>query len=122
MPVFNLTINFTEDGQPLPGFPIVQSKSVPESQGKQTISRPDDTGVYTELPLGELGVVSVLYVTADQPVALRFNDQTDGDLPLNAGGIMLLFDGNIPDTATLKAALENDSGSVATVTVISGGS
>lgn len=122
MPVYNLTVNFTEDGQPLPGFPIVQSQLVPEAGGKQTFSRPDDPGVFTDLPLGELGDINVLYVTADQPVTLRFNDQTDQGLPMNANGIMIMFTGNIPDAAVSKASLDNSSGSAATVTVISGGS
>lgn len=122
MAVFQVTVDIKEDGVKLPGFPIVKSVTVTESKGKQVFIRADATGVYTELPLEELGGVSVLLVQADQAVALRFNDQSDSDLPLNANGLLLLVDAGIPSGATNKAALENDSGSNANVTMVAGGS
>lgn len=120
--IYQVTVDIKEDGVRLPGFPVVKSVTVTESKGKQVFSRADATGVYTELPLEELAGVNVLFVQADQAVALRFNDQSDADLPLNQNGILLLVDGGIPSGATNKAALENDSGSATTVTMVSGGS
>jgi hypothetical protein len=122
MAVFQISVDIKEDGVKLPGFPIVKSVTVTESKGKQVFSRPDSSGVYTELPLQELAGVSVLLVQADQAVAFRFNDQSDAFLPISANGLLLLVDAAISSGATNKAALENDSGSAANVTMVSGGS
>ena len=122
MAVFQVTVDIKEDGVRLPGFPIIKSATVTETKGKQIVNRVSATGVYTELPLAELGAIEVLLVQADEATALRFNDQSDSDLPLKANGLLLLVDSEIPSGATNKAALENDSGSVTTVTVVAGGS
>lgn len=122
MPVYNVTINITEDGAPLPGFPLVKSKTVTESGGKQTYSRPDAAATWTELALTDLGQINVLFVQLDQAYNMRFQDQTDEGLDMNANGIILLIDAAIPSGAALKAAVENGSGSAATVTQVAGGS
>ena len=121
MAVFQLTINLTEDGRQLTGFPIVTSKTVNESKGRQSIKRPDAAATFTELPLTDLNALNVLVLQADQATTVRFNDQTDAGIPMNANGLLVLFDSEIPTGAALKAALENASGSEATVVVIAGG-
>ena len=103
------------------GFPIVKSKTVAESKGRQSIKRPDAAATFTELPLTDLNAINVLVVQADQATTVRLNDQSDAGIPLNANGLMILFDSDIPSGATLKAALENGSGSEATVLLIAGG-
>lgn len=122
MATFQVTIDIKEDGVKLPGFPIVKSVTTTETSGKQSFVRSDASGVYTELPIAELAGVSVLFVQATQATALRFNDQSDSDLPLNANGVLLLVDAAIPSVATNKAAIENASGSDATVVMVAGGS
>lgn len=122
MPIYQLTVNLTEDGTPLNGFPIVQSKTVAESKGRQTVIRPDAAATFTELPLTDLGALNVLLIQSDQPTTLRFNDQSDAGIPLNSNAILLLFDSEIPSGATSKASLENASGSNATVVLTAGGS
>lgn len=119
---YTVTVDIKEDGKRLPSFPVTKSVTPTESGGRQQFSRPDDSGTYTELPLGELAGVSVLFVQADQAVTLRFNDQSDGGVPLAANGLLLLVDGAIPSGAASKASLENASGSAAVVTTVSGGS
>ena len=121
MAVFNITISVKEDGQELTGFPITKSVTVLESGGRSSISRPDSAS-YTELPLTDLGSITVLYVEADQDYTLRFNDQTDAGLPFSANGVFLMVNGNIPSGATNKASLLTNTGSAATVLMASGGS
>lgn len=120
--VYQVTVDIKKDGVREAGFPMIKSVTVTESKGKQVIQRADASGTYTELPLQELAAVNVLLVTADQAFALRFNDQSDSDLPVNADGLVLLIDAAIPSGASNKVALENASGSTANVTVVSGGS
>ena len=121
MATFAITVTVTEDGVTLPGYPITKSKVVTETKGRQQFSRPNAASTYTDLPLGELGDVNVLVVTADQATSVRLNDQSNGSIPLNSGGLLILFDAAIPSGATSKASLENASGSAATVTMVAGG-
>lgn len=120
--VYQITVDIKKDGVREAGFPIVKSVTVSESKGKQSVNRADASGTYTELPVEELAAVEVLLVQADQAFNLRFNDQSDSDLPIKANGLVLLVDANIPNSATNKVALENQSGSTAVVTIVSGGS
>ena len=122
MPTIQVTVDIKEDGQTLAGFPLTKQVTVLESAGRQVFTRISQVGSYNDLPLDELAGVSVLFVQADQPTELRFNDQTVSGLPLAASGFMLLVDGAIPDTATVKASLLNASGSDAQVTQVGAGS
>lgn len=121
MPVLQFVLTAKEDGQTLPGFPLTVSVTTTESLGRNTVERANAVG-YFELPLGDLDGVSVLFVRADQDTNLRFNDQSDGGLPINANGYLLLVDGAIPSGATSKASIENNSGNTATITQIAAGS
>lgn len=121
MPTYNVTVSIKEDGQELPGFPVSKSLTVTESGGRASISRPDSAS-YTELPLSDLGQIELLYVEASQISSLRFNDQSDGGLPLGASGFLLLCNCAIPTGASNKASLQTNTGSAATVVVVAGGS
>lgn len=118
---YTVSIDIKQDGNRIPGFPVVKTVTAAESRGKSVINRASASGTYTELPLQELGDVTLLFVQADQAFNLRFNDQSDADLPISANGVVLLVDCDIPGAGGNKAALENESGSVAAVTVIAGG-
>ena len=121
MAIFTVTIDIKEDGASLPSFPITKSVTTIESKGKATIVRPDSAS-FTELPLGDLGGISVLYVEADQAYALRFEDQSDAGLPISANGLCLLVNSNISSGATNKAALQTNTGNNANVIIVSAGS
>lgn len=120
MALLKLTVSLTENGTPVPGFPITRSLTSSETTGEQTFTRADGGG-YIELPLAELGAINALVLTTDQDVALRFNDQTDGSLPLDANGVLVLITSNIPTGATSKISLSNASGSTSTHTAYIGG-
>lgn len=121
MPTITLQISLREDGQELPGFPLNQTLSPTEFKGKMTITRPDAAATFTELPLQDIDTLRLLYVRADQDTTLRFNDQSDAGIPMTANSVLLLFDCNIPNTATSKAAMENASGSNTEAVIVAGG-
>ena len=120
MPVYRLTIELTQDGQRLPGFPLTRSKDVPDTAGLQEFVRASSAG-FNEIQFPELGDLNIFVYTADQVTTLRFNDQTDAGIPLNANSLVVLFDSNILSTATTKVSMENNSGSNATITTLGGG-
>lgn len=115
-----VTLSIKEDGIELPGFPLTSTITAGESKGSAQFSRPDSAS-FTELPLEELGEINLLFVKPDLASSLRFNDQTDGGLPLNANGYLLAVDCAIPSGASNKAALQTNTGSAATVRQVAGG-
>lgn len=120
MATLKLTISLTEDGSPVPGFPITRSITSTETTGKNTYTRATGGG-YVELPLAELGAINVAVVTTDKDISLRFNDQSDGGLPLDANGVLVLATCDIPTGATNKIEADNSSGETATLTSYIGG-
>lgn len=120
MATLQLTVNLTEDGTVVPGFPITRSVTSSETTGKQTFVRATGGG-YVELPLAELGAINALVLTTDVDVTLRFNDQTDGGLPLDANGLIVLITSDIPSGASSKISVSNASGGNATHTAYIGG-
>lgn len=120
MATYTITLTIQEDGVTMTGFPIVKTLTTAESAGRQVYSRADGAG-YTELAVTEIGDVNLLMVDSDQAVTVRFNDQTDGGLPLNANGLFLGVNIAIPSGATSKASADNSSGSAATITQVAGG-
>lgn len=121
MAQLQVTLDIKEDGQTLAGFPLTTTVTAAESRGRSAFIRPSLVGSYVELPLEELGDISVLFVQSTEEVELRFNDQTVGGLPLNATGYVLIVNGAIPSTASDKASVLNASGANATITQVAAG-
>lgn len=118
---WTVTVTIKEDGVTVPGFPVTKTLATTESAGKQIMARADGAG-YVDLPLSELGNVDLLYVESDQALTLRFNDQSDAGIPLDASGLLLAVGISIPSGATSKASADNSSGSAAEVVQVAGGS
>lgn len=118
--VYTVEITIKEDGVALPGFPVTKTVTCAEAGGLQTFTRASGAS-YTELPLAELGQIDLLYVEPSQAGDLRFNDQSDGGLDIQADGCCLLVNCAIPSGASNKAALHTETGSAATVKQVSGG-
>lgn len=120
MPTFQLTVTLTQDGVALPGFPLTSSSTVDETTGRFTVERATGGG-YVATPDTDIGAVNVFYLTSNEAVTVRFNDQTDGGLPLNASGVLIAVGSNIPSGATTKISIDNSSGNEATITGLLGG-
>ena len=115
-----LTVNLTEDGSSVPGFPITRTVTSSEVTGRQTFTRADGGG-YVELPISELGAINFCVLTTTEDVTIRFNDQTDQGLPLDSNGVLVLATCDIPSGATNKIEVDNSSGNTATLTAYVGG-
>lgn len=119
MATIQVTLDIKEDGQTLPGFPMTQQLT-PTETSRLTYSRASGAG-FNELALGDLDTITVLMVKPSEAVTLRFNDQTDQGLPVNAGSILLLMNTAIPSGATSKVSLENTSGSAVDIIQVAAG-
>lgn len=120
MAILQFTINLTEDGSQVPGYPITRSVVSSEITGKQTFVRATGGG-YVELPLAELGAINSIILTTDVDISIRFNDQSNGSLPLDANGVLVLATCDIPTGASSKISVDNSSGGNATITAYIGG-
>jgi hypothetical protein len=120
MAVYTVTLTIQEDGVTIPGFPVVKTLTTAESAGRQVLVRASGGG-YVNLPVAELGDVNLLMVDTTQALSIRFNDQTDAGLPMNASGLLLLVNSAIPSGATAKVSADNASGSAATIVQVAGG-
>lgn len=121
MATLQLTINLTEDGATVPGFPITRSVTSTEVTGRQTFQRATGGG-YLELPaLSELADVNFVVLTTNKDVTVRFNDQSDGGLALDANGVLVIATCDISGSATSQVSVSNASGETATLTAYVGG-
>lgn len=117
---YTVTLSIKEDGNELVGFPLTKTLTVDESKGSAVFTRPDSAS-FTDLDLAEIGEVNLLFVNPSLLSSLRFNDQSDGGLPINADGFLLAFNCAIPSGASSKASLQTNTGSAATVRQVAGG-
>jgi hypothetical protein len=107
VPVVEIELSVKLNGQLLPSFPFRKRIQCNEAQTIATTKAGGDTvGVYVVLPGG--GVVpaaQAFMVGSDQAVNLRVNNA--GVIPLNAGGMLILIDGNVNAGAALNLQINN---------------
>lgn len=79
-------------------------------------------GGYVTLPTAELAELQVLLIESlDQQTTVRLDAQSDAGIVLNAGGFVLVVDGDIDAAAATNAKIDNSSGNDATIHMIAGG-
>lgn len=118
MPSLKVTVLIEQDGQER--LRLMRRLSVTDAVAFQYTKA--NGGGYVTLPIGELAAVSVLAVEApEQAVTLRLDGQSDAGISLNAGGFLLVVDGNLDAGASTNATLDNSSGSDAPVRGLAGG-
>ena len=96
-----MTLSLKMDGIPYPGFPLSRRLQVDEV-APLGYEQDASTG-YTSLA-ALFASLSVVVLTTDQALSLRINNQSNGSIPLNSGGLVVVFDGAI-DTATLLSVI-----------------
>ena len=90
---------------------ITRRLSVDEAEQFQTEQASSVT--YVAPPVAELDTIQFLLLKADQVTSLRFANQSDAGLAMNANGIVLLIDANINVAAATNLKVQNNSGSTA---------
>jgi len=94
MPSIEATLTLKIDGQPVTGFPITRRITVDELQHFDYEEAADnDTTTYSDLPVAQLATIQFLLLRAlEQPINLRVDGQTDGQIEINVGGFVLFMD------------------------------
>ena len=78
-------------------------------------------GGYVALPITALDQLDFLILQPDQQVTVRFSNQSDQGLVLNAGGLLLIADATVNSGASTNATTSNASGTTALLTGLAGG-
>lgn len=120
MSKLKVTVILEEDGQVVPGFPLIRNYDRDEIQrSKHTQADHGDATTFATLPSGELGTVQDFLVAPDQDTTVRLNGQTDRGIPVQADGFILGINCNITNAVLLS--LNNNSGLAAQVRTLLAG-
>lgn len=115
MPTLRLTLKIELDGRPIPPFdPLVRTLTVDEVQTFAFEEANDgDTTTFSAVPITQLTDLQVYACESDFAVTQRVDGQTDAGLPLQAAGLVLLW--NVDVDASTLVETNNNSGSTATL-------
>lgn len=118
MPVYTFELTIKQDGQDVPGFPIVKRIQTTEAQIIQTQKAGSDgAGSYVVVPgCSTSASLQGLAIASDQAVNIRLNGQSTGSIALNAGGIVVVIDGLINAGASTNATINNTGSASANLT------
>lgn len=110
-----LTVSLTEDGVPLPNFPIIRRLNPSQATPLDGIpvAANNNTTSFSAVP-GTGTITSDLQcivLTTDQEINLKFN--ANSFLPLSAGAVFVLFASDITGTLATLATINNPAASVA---------
>jgi len=121
VPVLRMTVTLEVDGIPIPGYPLQRRLTLTEGIGLD-YQKPADgnSTTFTALPETQLPVVQALLLKTDSLINLRFNGQTTGLVPLNAGGFLAIFDANLNAGALTNVTVNNPAAAGAASATIKG--
>lgn len=103
--IIEMTLNLKVDGVSYPNFPLIRRMQVDQLEPKGYLKTAGET--YTNIA-SLLTVLQAAILTIDQPLSFRANGQSTGSIPVNAGGLICLFDTTV-DTGTLLSVLSAGS-------------
>lgn len=114
-----VTVTVKQDGKILAGFPLYRRVQVDEVQQFHT-EQATGSG-FVSVPSGELGTVHALVLRPSRAVTVRFANQSDAGLVVQASGLLLVLDALIGSGATTNIKVDNASGATAILEGLAGG-
>jgi len=103
-----VTVDVEVDGVKVEGFPLIRRISTDEIQHFNYEEAADnDATTYSDLPVAQLTSIQVLVLRPlEQPINLRVDGQTDGQIEISPGGFVVMMD--IVDNAGSNRARVNN--------------
>lgn len=103
MPQVKVTILVEVDGQPVSGFPHVTRHQVEQVvPWNPYVQAAGGLDAFTPIPAPTIGTLQALVMRPSKPITLRFADQSDAGLPLEAGSVFIAF-----GTALVSGSVRN---------------
>lgn len=93
------------EGVAVPGLPYVGRLQVEDIQQWRHVRAADS--IYRPIPVQELPELNAFAVTPTQPVTVRLGGTGTGPIPINRGGLVLVFNGEICATPARNAEAIN---------------
>ena len=110
MPILELRVSATLDGNAVSGFPLSRTLTVTEAQSFN-VQLGTAAGAVV-LPDNQIQSLQALLVTADQPTSLSLNASAGGTITLAAGGLLLLLDATFAGDQSLTNNRVTNTGAV----------
>lgn len=114
-----VTVTVKQDGKLLAGFPFYRRLQVDELQQFKT-EQGSGAG-YTTPPVLELATLQAFILRPSNTVTVRFANQSDGGLTLQASGLLLILDSLITSGAVTNVKIDNSTGSLVVLEGLAGG-
>ena len=111
MPLLEVTLDLKVDGKSVIGQPFVYSATVTQATSTQLTKSGSDGSSYSQW--SQLATDNDVLLITDQAVNFKFNNA--GAIPLNAGGLILILNGNIAAGATTNITINDNSGQVTNI-------
>lgn len=105
MPLVEIEISLKIDGNLVDGYPIIRRILQAEEVHKR-VQKPNGDGA-SYFQASVLATDNHVIVQTDAPINLRLNNQSTGQIPLNAGGVLILIDGNLSAGSTTNILVNN---------------
>ena len=107
----HLLVRLEIEGQPVEGYPLRRTLDVSALQSFDTTRAAGDA--YHSLPVEALGRLRVLAIRPSQDIDVRLNGQTGAGATVKAGGLLLVFGGDLCRAPQENATVRNSSGGLA---------
>lgn len=115
MPLVEIEISLKVDGNLLDGYPIVRRINQAEEVHKR-VQKPNGDGA-SFFQASALSTDNCIIIQTDAPVNFRLNNQSTGQIPLNAGGLLLVIDGNINSGSATNILINNQGPTAANLQI-----
>jgi hypothetical protein len=93
-----LSVELTEDNLPLVGFPYVRAFEAADHQPWDYLAPSTPIVAYRTAPPTRLAEIDGAVFWTDKAICVRLNGQIDGEIVLDAGGLLALWDCVLDDS------------------------
>lgn len=122
MASYQITLIVEKDGAAVSDLCITRRIVVDESQSFDYEKTDDGNGTtFTTVPAGEIGTLQMVIMRPSEQVTVRLDGQTDAGILVNARGLLVLVDATVDAGASTNMTVNNNSGAVAQLKGMVGG-
>jgi len=116
MPLLELTLTMTEDGNPVAGFPVIVRLSPTEIVKARITKSGTDGSSY--FGISSLATENIVVLFSDTNINVALNGQTNGQFTLQSGGFLLLVNGQLSAGSASNVQVNNNTGQTANLTFL----
>lgn len=116
MPLLEVTLTATLDGQPVSGFPCVVRLNPTEAVTDRVTKSGNDGNTYYSI--SKLATENGFALFTDTNLNILLNGAATGNFVLQSGGFLLLVNGQLASGSNSNVLVNNNTGSTANLTFL----